>query len=99
MKTVLAFGDSLTWGSDPTGAGRHAKADRWTSVLAQQTGFDVIPDGLRGRTTAYDRHVSPADMNGALMLPSVLHTSWGTHAALRAHGLTTQRNRRKCGRK
>jgi len=43
-------------------------------VLAQQTGFDVIPDGLRGRTTAYDRHVSPADMNGALMLPSVLHT-------------------------
>lgn len=74
MKTVLAFGDSLTWGSRPDGGGRHAKADRWPTVLADLTGADVVPDGLRGRTTAFDTSVSPAEMNGAKMLPNVLHT-------------------------
>jgi lysophospholipase L1-like esterase len=74
MKTVLAFGDSLTWGARPDGGGRHSKADRWTTVLERSTGFEVIPEGLRGRTTAFDAPVSPADMNGAVMLPSILHT-------------------------
>ena len=56
MKSVLIFGDSLTWGSRPDGGGRHRFEDRWPNVL--QTGLgsavDVIADGLRGRTTAMD---------------------------------------------
>ena len=28
MKTVLAYGDSLTWGYDPVNLGRHAHEDR-----------------------------------------------------------------------
>lgn len=74
MRSVLAFGDSLTWGSRPEIGGRHAKADRWPTVLAELAGLDVISDGLRGRTTAFDMPVSPAEMNGARLLPSVLHT-------------------------
>lgn len=75
MKSVLVFGDSLTWGSRPDGGGRHAFADRWPNVLrGGLEGVEVIADGLRGRTTAMDQHASPGDMNGAAMLPSLMHS-------------------------
>lgn len=93
MKTVLAFGDSLTWGAPPDGDGRHAKADRWPDVLAVLTGFEVIAEGLRGRTTAFEVAVSPAEMNGAAMLPSVLHS----HAPLDLVILMLGTNDAYCG--
>lgn len=93
MKTVLAYGDSLTWGSDPSGGGRHAMADRWPTVVAAQTGAAVFADGLRGRTTAFDLKVSPADMNGAALLPSSLHT----HAPLDLVILLLGTNDAYCG--
>ncbi len=75
MKTVLCFGDSLTWGSRPDGGARHKFEDRWPNVLqAGLEGVNVISDGLRGRTTAMDQHASPGNMNGAALLPSALHT-------------------------
>ncbi|SHE48397.1 Lysophospholipase L1 [Litoreibacter ascidiaceicola] len=74
MRSVLAYGDSLTWGSRPDGGGRHPFEDRWPNVLAALSGLEVISDGLRGRTTAFDVPVSPAEMNGATLLPTVLHT-------------------------
>ncbi|MCY4180503.1 MAG: GDSL-type esterase/lipase family protein [Litoreibacter sp.] len=75
MKSVLIFGDSLTWGSRPDGGGRHAFEDRWPNVLQAGLGpsVEVIADGLRGRTTAMDQHASPANMNGAALLPSALY--------------------------
>lgn len=93
MKSVLAFGDSLTWGSRPDGGGRHAKADRWPHVLAEVTGLDVVADGLRGRTTAFDTTVSPAQMSGAKTLPNVLHT----HAPLDLVILMLGTNDAYCG--
>ncbi len=74
MKTVLAFGDSLTFGASPTGEGRHDKRFRWPDVVASKTGFEVISEGLRGRTTAFDQSTSPANLNGGALLPSLLHT-------------------------
>lgn len=76
MKSILAFGDSLTWGYDPLSLGRHAYEDRWTSVLQKGLGHGVrvIPEGLNGRTTAYDDHLADCDRNGAKLLPSVLET-------------------------
>lgn len=76
MKTVLCYGDSLTWGYDATGSGRHALEDRWPSVLQKALGSDahVIAEGLNGRTTAYDDHLADCDRNGARVLPTVLHT-------------------------
>jgi lysophospholipase L1-like esterase len=76
MKTVLAYGDSLTWGYDAAGPGRHAHADRWPSVLQAALGSDalVIAEGLNGRTTAFDDNLGSADRNGARILPTILTT-------------------------
>lgn len=75
-KTVLCYGDSLTWGYDAAGPGRHAFADRWPSVLQAELGpaVHVVAEGLNGRTTAFDDHLAGADRNGARVLPTVLTT-------------------------
>ncbi|GLS29700.1 Lysophospholipase L1 [Mesorhizobium albiziae] len=80
MKTVLCYGDSLTWGYDAVGPGRHALADRWPSVLqaALGTGVQVIAEGLNGRTTAFDDNLAGEDRNGVRTLPTLL----GTHSPL-----------------
>lgn len=76
MKTILCYGDSLTWGSDPAGGGRHPRDSRWPCVLAEALGgqAEVIADGLRGRTTGYDEHLADCDRNGVRILPTVLYT-------------------------
>lgn len=76
MQTVLCYGDSLTWGYDADGPGRHAFADRWPNVLQQELGaaVHVIADGLNGRTTASDDHLADCDRNGARTLPTALHS-------------------------
>lgn len=76
MKTILCFGDSLTWGYDAVGPGRHAYEDRWPSVLQERLGSTayVVAEGLNGRTTAYDDWVAGADRNGARLLPTLLTT-------------------------
>jgi len=80
MKNILCYGDSLTWGYNADGPGRHAVADRWPSVLQAELGSaaHVIADGLNGRTTAYDDHLAGEDRNGARTLP----VSLGTHSPL-----------------
>jgi len=74
MKTVLCYGDSLTWGYCAEGPSRHAHADRWPSVLQAALGHQavVIAEGLNGRTTAFDDHLGGADRNGARSLPVAL---------------------------
>ncbi|MGB7321479.1 MAG: GDSL-type esterase/lipase family protein [Albidovulum sp.] len=75
MAEILAFGDSLTWGSRPDGQGRHAHADRWPNVLAAGlAGHHMITEGQRGRTTAFDRQATSSDCNGAGILPVLLHS-------------------------
>ncbi|WP_313601148.1 SGNH/GDSL hydrolase family protein [Rhizobium sp.] len=76
MRTVLCFGDSLTWGFSPEGTGRHVFEDRWPSVLgaALGSGVSVIAEGLNGRTTGYDDHLADCDRNGVKNLPTALHT-------------------------
>jgi lysophospholipase L1-like esterase len=75
-KTVLCYGDSLTWGFDAENLGRHSFEDRWPSVLQKALGTDVnvIAEGLNGRTTAYDDHLADCDRNGARILPTLLHS-------------------------
>lgn len=57
MKSILCYGDSNTWGYDPTKNGeRHNYENRWTTILQRELGGDylVIPEGLNGRTTVWD---------------------------------------------
>jgi lysophospholipase L1-like esterase len=77
MKTILAYGDSLTWGASPIKNGpRHAFEDRWPSAL--EAGLEgkarVIAEGLGGRTTAHDDWFANADRNGARILPTLLES-------------------------
>jgi lysophospholipase L1-like esterase len=53
MKTVLCFGDSNTWGWNPSTQQRFPCHIRWTGVLQCQLGseYHVIEEGLCGRTT------------------------------------------------
>lgn len=76
MKTVLCYGDSLTWGVDAENGTRHAYEDRWTSVLQKGLGHGVrvIPEGLNGRTTVYSDYTADCDRNGARVLPTLLHS-------------------------
>ena len=55
--SVLCYGDSNTYGYDPCTYGRYPYERRWTSILQEKLGdhYEVISEGLNGRTTAYDR--------------------------------------------
>ncbi|TCL76774.1 lysophospholipase L1-like esterase [Hydrogenispora ethanolica] len=56
MKTILCYGDSNTWGSDPGGGARFDPETRWPGVLrrALGDGYRVIEEGLGGRTTVWN---------------------------------------------
>ncbi len=56
MKRILCFGDSNTWGNMPGLGTRYPKDVRWTGILAKELGeeYEIIEDGLNGRTTVYD---------------------------------------------
>lgn len=73
MPVIVAFGDSNTWGYDPATGGRFSRAERWPSVLQRELGaeFEVIAEGLNGRTTVHDDPIEPY-RNGADALPPCL---------------------------
>lgn len=52
MKTVLCYGDSNTYGYDPSNGLRYPKTVRWPGVLQQLLGeeYEVIEEGCNGRT-------------------------------------------------
>lgn len=74
MKTILAYGDSLTWGYNPETGLRHDFFDRWPNVVAKALGHGVrvISEALNGRTTAFDDHTVVAERNGVKILPTML---------------------------
>lgn len=80
--TLLIFGDSNTHGSppmDPSGAyARYGPDIRWPNVTATAlgSGWEVIAEGLPGRTTQFDDPVMGAHMNGQT----------GLRIALESHG-------------
>ena len=67
--TVLAFGDSNTWGFDPASPGngaatlRHPYIQRWTTQLGEilDKQVHIIPEGLNARTTIIRDPMSPCD--------------------------------------
>ena len=56
MKRILCYGNSNTWGYDPLTLDRFDEHTRWTRVLGKALGsaYEVIEEGLNGRTTVWD---------------------------------------------
>lgn len=56
MKTVLCYGDSNTYGYNPSNGFRYPEDVRWTGRLQLLLGEDyrVIEEGCNGRTTVFD---------------------------------------------
>ncbi len=79
-RVVLVYGDSNTHGTMPMATlesrGRHGPAVRWPGVLAAElgTGWQVIAEGLPGRTTVYPDPVSGVHKNGLALLPAALES-------------------------
>lgn len=76
IKTVLCYGDSNTWGSDPETGERFAPGVRWPGVLqgALGEGYWVIEEGLGGRTTVWDDPIEGAHKNGRAYLRACLES-------------------------
>src|SRR6185437_1056663 len=82
MKKILAFGDSNTWGFIPGGynvanstASRYPRNQRYSGVMANILGsaYEVIEEGLSGRTATLDDPFSPFMTNGkTYLLPCLL---------------------------
>jgi lysophospholipase L1-like esterase len=71
MRTLLCFGDSNTWGYVPGSNGeRYPRETRWPVQLQALLGDDweVIAEGLNGRTATFER----ADSEGRNGLPYLL---------------------------
>ena len=76
MRTVVCYGDSNTWGSDPNTGDRFAPDVRWPGVLARELGdgFRVIEEGLGARTTVWDDPIEGAHKNGGAYLRACLES-------------------------
>ena len=78
MKNILCFGDSNTYGYTPDTHTRYDYNTRWTGILnktVQKYGYNVIEEGLCGRTTIFSDNVRP-DRNGSEVLPSLLKNNY-----------------------
>lgn len=75
MATILCYGDSNTWGWDPVTKGRLPRDVRWPGALrdALGEGFEVIEEGLNGRTTLRDDPTGDGK-NGRTYLQPCLET-------------------------
>jgi len=80
MRKVLIYGDSNSYGSAPmpalTAYPVHGRAQRWGDVMARALGdaWEVIIEGLPGRTTVHDDPIEGAYRNGLTVLPAILHS-------------------------
>lgn len=76
MKSVLCFGDSNTYGLKPDGSGRFEKTERWPGILSELLGYqnyEVIEEGLVGRTTVFEDSTR-LGRNGSKLLPILLES-------------------------
>lgn len=80
QKVILCYGDSNTWGFVPCAyegylLKRYSYQQRWTGILQGlfSEEFQIIEEGLNGRTTNLDYQIPP-DRNGKKYLPPCLYS-------------------------
>ncbi len=84
MKSILAFGDSNTWGFIPGSKcqERYPREIRWTGILQNKcTSVRIIEEGLCGRTTAFEDELNPG-RKGTAALPLILEKYHPLDAAI-----------------
>lgn len=92
VRTILAYGDSNTWGAVPmTGpddSRRFPLAGRWPSVAAARLGpgYQMMAEGLNGRTTCHDDPIEGRHKNGEAFLPVAIETHMPLDAIVIALG-------------
>lgn len=80
MKRILVYGDSNSYGTAPfadrSAMPPHPRGVRWPDRMAIALGarFEVIVEGLPGRTSVLDDPMEGTFRNGLTVLPAVLHT-------------------------
>lgn len=79
MKSILCFGDSLTWGYNPVNGMRHSYGNRLTTYIQNTININnsnhiVINAGLPGRTTIFDDPYF-SHKNGFDSLQEILETN------------------------
>jgi len=79
MRTILLYGDSNTHGTLPATAlgvgARYGREERWAGRLQQLLpAWEVIAEGLPGRTTVHDDPIEGAHRNGLTVLPAILES-------------------------
>lgn len=75
-RSILCYGDSNTWGSNPADETRYPPDVRWPGALRLSLGegYHVVEEGLRGRTTTWNDPLALFDRNGRTFLPVCLET-------------------------
>jgi lysophospholipase L1-like esterase len=70
-KTILCYGDSNTWGYNPSTGDRYPRDVRWPGVLRRElgTGYWVVEAGLNGRTTVWDDPLEEGRSGKDTLLP------------------------------
>lgn len=71
MKKILCYGDSNTYGHNPVDCSR--LDIRWPKLLRLSGEYEIIEEGLCGRTTAFDDNFTEG-LNGKTMLEPILKT-------------------------
>ncbi|EOD78816.1 hypothetical protein D515_02322 [Grimontia indica] len=81
MPRILCFGDSNTWGYNPSNGSRWGEGIRWTSRLQDALNIDkddgsedrfvIVEEGLNGRTTVWNDPMKPY-RDGSAVLPMLL---------------------------
>lgn len=80
MTVVVCFGDSNTYGASPLAADgtwfRYGPDVRWPRRMAALLGpeWEIIEEGLPGRTTCHDNPFDGPHKNGLRMLPGILES-------------------------
>ena len=105
MRRILCYGDSNTFGTGPMRALSddpiHPKHIRWAGVMATElgVGWDVVVEGLPGRTTVHDDPIEGAHRNGLRTLRAIIESHrpvdllilmLGTNDTKQRFGLYTQ---------
>ena len=106
-KSILCYGDSISWGYNPNDGTRFGPADRWPRVLetALNGSAQIVEEGLNGRTVATEDPSRP-NRNGLAMLAPLLESHapldavvimLGTNDSAPCYGLSPGRIATNCG--